>query len=162
MTQQTAVPSPSVMAQFKRPVIADVKHDSDAKTYDVSHPQVIKAKQLKDHLGAEVRPFVHGQPRGNVRVVEAVSPVDEDHAEWYVEFASSHPAQTYKAAYRFWLVDPSEPAKVVTAPVVDRTAGVNVERLMQEKPKPHVRPEPPEHLTHKPFAGLAALLREQP
>lgn len=150
MTQQVVVPKPSA-ALFKKPVIAKVTPTEDAKTYDVSHPQVVKAKHLE--LGVEYRPFVHGQPRGTVRVPEAVTR-NEDGSEVYVEFSTSHAAQPYKAAYRFWQVVPDE-----AAPVVDRCENVNVKTLMEAKPGPvRERPTPPEHLTHKPFAALGALL----
>lgn len=62
------------------------------------HDGVVKTKQLK--RGQRVRPFVHGKPCGGERIVERVTKVDNG-AVWHVEFATAHPAQDFKAAYRW-------------------------------------------------------------
>lgn len=74
---------------------------------------VRKAKTLVK--GQRVRPFLHGEARGGVRVVEANESL-EDGAIRRISFSSGHPTQDYKAAYRFLDVDAEgKPTKVRVA-----------------------------------------------
>jgi hypothetical protein len=66
----------------------------------VTHDGVIKAKHLE--AGMVVRAWVHGAPRGGVRVVKAVTK-SSDGSTVTVEFSSPHPTTEYKAAYRFFV-----------------------------------------------------------
>lgn len=105
----TTIPTPATLfANKTRPVTAQLVTDVPAKTVrpglrdevvnDV-HTGVVKTKHLKP--GQEVRPYLHGRPRGGVRVVESATRVG-DGATWRVEFASAHPAAEFKAAYRWF------------------------------------------------------------
>jgi len=117
----TTAPSPTTMPQFRtpdvttQPVIADVNPDQASKLVrpglalvDVvdTHDGVIKAKHAEP--GQEVRAWLHGQPRGGVRVIDTVTPLGEPGtpefgAEVEITFLSAHPVTTYKAAYRFYV-----------------------------------------------------------
>lgn len=63
------------------------------------HDGVVKTKHLE--RGQRIRPFVHGQARGSERIVANVTKV-EDGEFWRIEWATPHPAQSYKAAYRWF------------------------------------------------------------
>lgn len=102
--KQAAVPAPPVTR-----VLAVIEPSDPGKRVTLgtrdevvtlgTHDGVVKAKHLQ--RGQRVRPFVNGEPRGSERIVASVTKVD-DGAEWHVEFASAHPAQNYKAAYRWF------------------------------------------------------------
>lgn len=64
------------------------------------HDGIIKAKNLKP--GQVVRAYLHGAPRGGERVVDTVER-SEDGGTVHVTFSSQHPANDYKAAYRFYV-----------------------------------------------------------
>lgn len=66
---------------------------------ETAHDGVVKTKNLLP--GQRVRAFIRGEARGGERIVKNVTKVD-DGAVWHVEFASAHPDQDYKAAYRWY------------------------------------------------------------
>ena len=99
--------TPAIMP--KRKIVADLDPAAKAKvvrpgTRKVrtmsTHDGVVKAKHLKP--GMEVRAWLHGEPKGGVRVVESVER-SEDGAMVRVAFATPHPTTDYKAAYRFFV-----------------------------------------------------------
>jgi hypothetical protein len=124
-TTPSTVPNPSIMARFVRPVTvaaAPVEPTDpgrivrpglvDTVSDTAVHDGVVKAKHLKP--GMEVRPFLHGEPRGSVRTVATVKHIRgkdaeeaglEDGAFVEITYSSQHPHDTgdrrKKAAYRF-------------------------------------------------------------
>lgn len=95
-----AAPTPAVIAKVEpadpgklvRPGLVD-------EVLDVIHDGVVKTKHLK--RGQRVRPYLHGAARGSERVVDKVERLD-DGAMVRVSFASAHPTQEFKAAYRWY------------------------------------------------------------
>lgn len=112
----STIPTPMIFANRKAPlpeppvikVLAVVEPQDPGKVVTLGtrddvvttvHTGVVKTKHLK--RGQRVRPFVHGEARGSERVVGKVTKID-DGAFWHVEWASAHPAQDYRAAYRWF------------------------------------------------------------
>lgn len=111
------VPSPSVMARFKKPtetpvveaVAADLSPSQPAKlvrpgfkevVHTDAHDGIIKAKHVEP--GMTIRAFLHGKPCGGERIVSGVEP-SPDGSTITISFSSPHPTTDYKAAYRFFV-----------------------------------------------------------
>lgn len=110
-----SVPTPAILANIatrkqaeRQLTIATIDGNDPGKVVTLGrrnqvvesiHTGVIKTKQLTP--GARVRAFIRGEARGGERVVASVTKID-DGAFWHVEFSSAHPAQDYKAAYRWF------------------------------------------------------------
>lgn len=104
-------PAPAPKKPKAQPVLAKIEPTDPGKVVrpgtqptvvEVEHDGVVKAKHLEP--GQHVRPWLHNEARGSVRIVEAVTPND-DGSEVYIEFASAHPAAWFKAAYRWFDAD---------------------------------------------------------
>lgn len=112
-----SVPTPAIFANRKAPVvpappvtrvIAAIEPTDPGKrvtlgvrdeVFTTVHDGVVKTKALQ--RGQRVRPWVHGEARGGERIVAKVTKID-DGTMWRVEWASAHPTQDYKAAYRWF------------------------------------------------------------
>lgn len=101
-------PSPAMLATM-RPVAAKLDPEAPAKVVRpehrevvvvTSHDGVIKAKKVEP--GMEIRAWLHGQPKGSLRVVDTV---EVSGATVHVTFSSPHPPTDYKAAYRLYVED---------------------------------------------------------
>ena len=140
----STIPSPSLMAKFKKPVMpTNTTHSTESvqttavivaehdpskpkrtrpgivqQRVEVIHDGVIKAKQLEP--GMMVKAYLHGSPKGGERVVGSVERVG-DGATVMVTFSSPHPATEYAAAYRFHceaLVGSAVRHKVISLPAL--------------------------------------------
>lgn len=114
------VPSPAMLAARRKPVdlIAELHADEPARivmpgvteeVVQTIHDGVVKTKNLKP--GQEVRPYLHGQPRGSLRTVATNERLGSG-AEHRLTFSSAHPEGEFKAAYRWY--DESLVGSVVT------------------------------------------------
>lgn len=106
--RQAALVTPEAKAKVVRPGLVDTE-------VHVIHDGVVKTKHLTPEM--EVRPFLHGEPRGSLRTVKAVTKI-EDGAQWHVEFSSAHVDQDYKAAYRWYCeaLDGASVSRTIKAP----------------------------------------------
>lgn len=125
MNTNTATPSPLVMAQFRRPVPPPLPERMPSRkevqvavvpVTDLTPGKIVrptgrrtvlvtkvddgvrKAKQLV--TGQRVRPYIKGKAVGGERVVESVERINDGESV-RIAFASGHPTQDYKPAYRW-------------------------------------------------------------